>query len=97
MKILCQTFKGISIMISENQILQSEMRSSNINDLNQQEYDFSIKAQKLRDIGIKNIDLKDCSSEYRGDIVDAVKDMFKENSELRERLSHVRCYPNSSH
>ena len=75
-----------------NQILQSEQGISYPQDL-RWEYDTSFEAQELRDLGIKNVDLRDCSPEYRGDIVDAVRDMVRENPELKDQLSDVRCYP----
>ena len=75
-----------------NQIFQSEQSASNMTDLNQ-EFDTSFEAQELRDMGIKNVDLRDCSLEYRGDIVDAVRDMIRENPELIDQLSDVKCYP----
>lgn len=73
-----------------NQIFQSEKGIPNPNDL-RQEYDNSYEAQELRDMGIKNVDLRECLPEYRGDIVDAVKDMLSENPELKQQLSDVRC------
>ncbi len=57
----------------------------------QKEYDNSYEAQELRDLGIKNVDLRECLPEYRKDIVSAVKDMLNDNPELKQQLSDVIC------
>lgn len=61
------------------------------------EYDDSPEAQELRDMGIKNVDLRDCKPDYRKDVVDSIKNMYDTYPELKDQLKSVRCYemPNS--
>ena len=76
-----------------NQILQNNIKRADIKRSNRDttDYDNSIEAQELRELGIQNVDLCNCNSEYRPDILSAVKDMFNKNPELCEQLSTIRC------
>ena len=69
-----------------------ELQSAAFPDYELPEYDDSKEAQALRDLGVPNVDLRDCNPEYRSDVVNAVKDAFNEYPALKDQLSKVNCH-----
>ena len=60
--------------------------------LGQNDFDHSQAAQELRDIGVKNVDLRECNPEYQQEVVDAVKDMYNQYPELKDQVRDIKCY-----
>ena len=69
-----------------------ELHKAAYPDYEMPEYDNSPEARELREMGIPNVDLRDCRPEYRGEVVDAVKDAISECPELKDQLTKVSCH-----
>ncbi len=68
-----------------------ELQSATFPDYELPEYDDSKEAQALRDLGVPNVDLRECNPEYRSEVVNAVKDAFDAYPELKDQLSKINC------
>ena len=69
-----------------------ELQSAAYPDYEMPKYDDSAEAKELREMGIPNVDLRDCRPEYREDVVDAVKDAISECPELKSQLTKINCH-----
>lgn len=56
------------------------------------DFDDSNEVKELYDLGVKNVDLRQCNPEYRGEIVSAVKDMYERYPELKDQVQAIKCY-----